>query len=215
VIAGMFIRTLKSKGQNKPLALFLVMVFVFEIVAQFLPLTKVYAIDYSAVSNNYYEDGFDSYNGITRADVIRDIFNNNAKESIPVYGYSTFYLNTEYAIDYRKAVYGLPGSVPGNFYGAKRVSYSANPWKPSSIGYWWIKEYEPNVATIVPAHTSGATRVIFKYDGYSADKQPYKNPYWSENGCKCQYQNEQKIENKNVQKINLVLLVCVAKICRF
>ncbi|WP_408605218.1 hypothetical protein [Caldicellulosiruptor saccharolyticus] len=85
-------------------------------------------------------------------------------------------------MDYRKAVYGLPGSVPGNPYGAKRVSYSANPWKPSSIGYWWIKEYEPNIATIVPAHTSGATRVIFKYDGYSADKRPYQNPYWSENG---------------------------------
>lgn len=33
--------------------------------------------------------------------------------------------------------------------------------------------------------------------------------------CKCQYQNEQKIENKNVQKINLVLLVCVAKIYCF
>jgi len=33
--------------------------------------------------------------------------------------------------------------------------------------------------------------------------------------CKCQYQNEQKIENKNVQKINLALLVCVAKICCF
>jgi len=29
--------------------------------------------------------------------------------------------------------------------------------------------------------------------------------------CKCQYQNEQKIENKNVQKINLALLVCVVK----
>jgi len=33
--------------------------------------------------------------------------------------------------------------------------------------------------------------------------------------CKCQYQNEQKIENKNVQKINLALLVCIAKIYCF
>lgn len=175
-------RIFKSKGKNKPLALFLALVFVFELAAQFLPLTKAYAVDYSKVANNYYEDGFDSYNGITREDVISNVFQGNVKKSIVKEGYGTFYLNTEYAIDYRKAVYGLPGSVPGNLYGAKRVSYSANPWKPSSIGYWWIKEYEPNVATIVPAYTSGATRVIFKYDEYSADKQPYQNPYWSENG---------------------------------
>jgi len=121
------IKVFKGKEKNKLLALFLIMVFVFELIAQFIPLTRIYAIDYSAVSNNYYEGGFDSYNGITRTDVIRDIFQNKAKESIPVLGYGTFYLNTEYAIDYRQAVYGLPGNVPGNPYGATKVSYSANP----------------------------------------------------------------------------------------
>jgi len=175
-------RIFKSKGKNKSLALFLVLVFVFELTVQFLPVIRAYAIDYSAVANNYYEMGFDSYNGITRDDVLRDVLPQGTKKYIDKPGYGTFYLNTEYAIDYRTAVYGLPGNVPGNPYGATKVSYSANPWKPSSIGYWWIKEYEPNIATIVPANTSGATRVIFKYDGYSADGQLYQNPYWSENG---------------------------------
>ncbi|WAM33232.1 Athe_2463 domain-containing protein [Caldicellulosiruptor morganii] len=122
-----------------------------------------HAIDYSAVANNFYEGGFDSYKGITRDDVLRDILPDNTDASINVPGKGTFYLNTEYAIDYRRAVYGLPGSVPGN------------PWKPSSVGYWWIKEYEPNVATLVPPNTSGATRVIFEYDGYGKDGQPYQN----------------------------------------
>jgi len=117
----------KSKGQNKPFALFLILVFVFELVVQFLPLAKVYAIDYSAVSNNYYEGGFDSYNGITRDDVLRDVLPQGTRKYIIKDGYGTFYLNTEYAIDYRKAVYGLPGNVPGNPYGATKVSYSANP----------------------------------------------------------------------------------------
>ena len=175
-------RIFKSKGKNKSLALFLVLVFVFELTVQFLPVIRAYAIDYSAVANNYYEMGFDSYNGITRDDVLRDVLPQGTKKYIDKPGYGTFYLNTEYAIDYRQAVYGLPGNIPGNPYGATKVSYSANPWKPSSVGYWWIKEYEPNIATIVPAHTSGATRVIFKYDGYSADGKPYQNPYWSENG---------------------------------
>ena len=174
----------KGKGRNKSLALFLIVVFVFELVVQFLPLTKAYAIDYSAFANNYYEGGFDSYNGVTREDVIRDILHGNTQndQKIMVDGYGTFYLNTEYAIDYRKAVYGLPGNVPGNPYGATKVSYSANPWKPSTIGYWWIIEYTPNVATIVPAHTSGATRVIFQYDGRGEDGKPYQNPYWALNG---------------------------------
>ncbi|WAM33315.1 hypothetical protein [Caldicellulosiruptor morganii] len=171
----------KSKGRNKSLALFLIAVFMLEIVVQFVPLIRAYAIDYSAVANNYYEGGFDSYNGITRDDVIRDIFNNKANVYINNQN-GTFYLNTEYAIDYRRAVYGLPGNVPGNPYGATKVSYSANPWKPSSVGYWWIKEYTPNVATLVPPNTSGATRVIFQYDGYGMDKKPYQNPYWTING---------------------------------
>ncbi|WPX08873.1 Athe_2463 domain-containing protein [Anaerocellum danielii] len=174
-------KVFKSKGKSKPLALFLVLVFVFELISQFLPLTKAYAIDYSAVSNNYYEGGFDSYNGITRDDVIRDVLPQGTEKYIENNS-GKFYLNTEYAIDYRKAVYGLPGSVPGNPYSATKVSYSANPWKPSSIGYWWIIEYEPNVATIMPPHTFGATRVIFQYDGYDKDGDLYQNPYWSLNG---------------------------------
>lgn len=130
----------KSKGKNKPLALFLVLVFMLELIVQFIPLTRAYAIDYSAVANNYYEGGFDSYNGITREDVIRDILRLEPPEDYVYIKASngTFYLNTEYAIDFRTAVYGLPGSVPGNPYGATQVSYSANPWKPSSIGYQYL-----------------------------------------------------------------------------
>jgi len=120
-------RIFKSKGKNKSLALFLVLVFVFELTVQFLPVIRAYAIDYSAVANNYYEMGFDSYNGITRDDVLRDVLPQGTKKYIDKPGYGTFYLNTEYAIDYRKAVYGLPGNVPGNPYGATKVSYSANP----------------------------------------------------------------------------------------
>jgi len=118
----------KSKGKHKSLALFLALVFVFELITQFLPVTKVYAIDYSAVANNYYEMGFDSYNGITRTDVIRDILHGNIVNDQKINtSVGTLYLNTEYAIDYRQAVYGLPGNVNGNPYGATKVSYSANP----------------------------------------------------------------------------------------
>ncbi|MEZ0535966.1 hypothetical protein ACAG39_01815 [Caldicellulosiruptoraceae bacterium PP1] len=155
----------KSRGKYKSLALFLVLVFIFELVVQFVPSTRAYAIDYSAVANNYFELGFDNYKGITRADVIRDIFNNNVSSTATVRGYGTYSLNTELAIDYRKAVYGLPTSIPGN------------QSKPSSVGYWYVK----NGAIVTPG-TAGATRVVFQYMGFDKDGGKVQDPYWVATG---------------------------------
>jgi len=102
--------TFNRKGHKKSLALFLVLVFIFEIIAQFLPMVKVFAIDFSAVANNYHEGGIDSYKNITRSDVISGIFQN----SVPASNKNGYSLNVELAIDYRNAVYGLPIDVPNN-----------------------------------------------------------------------------------------------------
>jgi len=167
-----------GKRLKKSLALFLSLVFILELILQVVPVQKVFAINYSAIGNNYYEGGFDSYTGYDRV----------AKKEVTVYhydierdmgfkayidtGYGSYDLNVELAVDYRKAVYGLPTDVIG-------PKNDPQEWKASSVGYWFID----SSGKIVPVKDisnppAGTKRVVFKYMGYGPDGKPVRDPYW-------------------------------------
>jgi len=167
-----------GKRLKKSLALFLSLVFILELMLQVVPVQKVFAINYSAIGNNYYEGGFDSYTGydrvaqkevtVYRYDINRDMeFNFSIRLGISYYD-----LNVELAVDYRKAVYGLPTDVIG-------PKDDPQEWKESSVGYWFID----SSGKIVPVKDisnppAGTKRVVFKYMGYGPDKKPVRDPYW-------------------------------------
>ncbi|WAM36929.1 Athe_2463 domain-containing protein [Caldicellulosiruptor acetigenus] len=156
---------------KRSLALFLSLVFLLEFVLQVVPVQKAFAIDYSAISNNYYEGGFDEYKGVTRYDIKRDMgfpysfFN---RETL-----TTYDLNVELAIDYRMAVYGLPTDVvagPNN---------DKQSWVESNQGYWFIDSDGKIVTVSNPSNPpANVKRVIFKYMGFDANGIPVKDPYW-------------------------------------
>lgn len=167
-----------GKRLKKSLALFLSLVFILELILQVVPVQKVFAINYSAIGNNYYEGGYDSYTGydrvaqkevtVYRYDIERDM---GFKPFIRI-GNSYYDLNVELAVDYRKAVYGLPTDVTG-------PKDDPQEWKESSVGYWFID----SSGKIVPVKDisnppAGTKRVVFKYMGYDPDGKPARDPYW-------------------------------------
>ncbi len=157
-------KMLKSKELKKFLALFLSFVFLLEFVLQVVPVQKAFAIDYSALSNNYFEGGFNEYKGVKPEDIKRDM---GFATSIQIDWLTTYKLNVELAIDYRMAVYGLPTDVAGN----KLID--------SNQGYWFIDSSGKIVTVSNPANPpAGVRRVIFKYMGLGADGEPVMDPYW-------------------------------------